>query len=72
MFAAVRLLEYGRPEGSRASDSDRGVAAKCVDELIEDLNGGRADEVLGRDPRADAIMRLIGPIVTRMSEALKI
>jgi hypothetical protein len=43
-----------------------------VDELIEDLNGGRADEVLGRDPRADAIMRLIGPIVTRMSEALKI
>jgi hypothetical protein len=42
-----------------------------VDELIEDLNGGRADEVLGRDPRADAIMRLIGPIVTQMSEALK-
>jgi hypothetical protein len=71
VFAATQLLDYGRPDGSRASASDYEVATKWVEKLIEGLKGGRADEILGRDPRADAIMRLIGPIVTRMSEALK-
>jgi hypothetical protein len=70
VFAAMRLLEYGRPDGSKALDSDYVVATKWVQELIEVLNDGRAEEVLGHW-RTDAIIRLIGPIVTRMGEALK-
>jgi hypothetical protein len=71
VFAAIRLLEFGRPDGSRASDSDHGVATKWVRELIEDLNDRQAaNKVLGHW-RTDAIIRLIGPIVTRMGEALK-
>jgi hypothetical protein len=70
VFAAMRLLDYGRPDGSRASVSDHDVAAQWVEELIEALTDGRADEVLGRDPRADAMLRLVGPIATRMKEAL--
>ena len=71
VFAAVRLLDYGRPDGSRASVSDHEVAAQWVEELIESINDGRTDKILGRDARADAMLRLIGPIVARMSEALK-
>jgi hypothetical protein len=70
VFAAVRLLEYGRPDGNRASDSDRNVAAQWVDELIEELNGDRADEILG-PWRVASINRLTGPIVTRMGAALR-
>jgi hypothetical protein len=67
----MRLLDCGRLHGSIASVSDHDVAAHWVEELIEAINDGRADEVLGRDPRADAMIRLTGPIVARMSEALK-
>jgi TraY domain len=70
MSAAVRLLEYCRPDGSRASDSDRDVAVQWVDELIKDLKSGRANEVLGRW-RTDAIIALIDPIVTSMNKKLK-
>src|SRR5215470_2389190 len=61
-FAAMRLLDYGRPTGSRASVSDHEVAVQWVEELIEAVTEGRADEVLGHDPRADAMLRLAGPI----------
>src|SRR5262249_14811553 len=70
VFAAMRLLEYGRPDGSRASPFDYDNAAHWVEEFIESISGGRADEILGRDARVDAMLRMIGPIATRMSDAL--
>jgi hypothetical protein len=72
VLAAMRLLDLGRPDGSRASASDRDVAAQWVEELIQAINdgGAKAKEVLGDDPRGDAILRLTGPIAARMSEAL--
>jgi hypothetical protein len=72
VLAAMRLLDFGRPDGSRASALDRNVAAQGVDDLIQVINDGgtKAKEVLGDDPRGDAILRLTGPIAKRMSEAL--
>jgi hypothetical protein len=75
-FAATRLLDCGRPDGSRASVSDYDIAAQWVEELIQALalhDGRPSDDVnavVGYGPRADAIIRLSGPIATRMSEAL--
>jgi TraY domain len=72
VFAAMWVLDCGRPDGSRASASDRDVAARWVEKLIQAINDGgvKAKEVLGHDPRGDAILRLAGPIAKRMSEAL--
>lgn len=76
VFAAMRLLDCGRPDGSKASVSDYDIAGQEVEELIQKLalHDGRAsddvNDVVGYGPRADAIIRLSGPIATRMSEAL--
>jgi hypothetical protein len=66
------VLDCGRPDGSRASALDRDVAVQWVEELIQAINdgGAKANDVLGHDPRGDAILRLTGPIAKRMSEAL--
>jgi hypothetical protein len=69
VFAAMRLLDCGRPSGSRASGSDYDIAAQWVEELIQAIIDGDRD-VVGRGPRGDAILRLAGPIATRMGEAL--
>jgi len=72
MFAAMWVLDRFRPDGTRASASDRDVAAQWVEELIQAINdgGAKAYDVLGHDPRGDAIFRLTRPIAKRMGEAL--
>jgi TraY domain len=69
VFAASRLLDSARPAGDGATTSGYDSACRIVEALIDALNGKNAESVLGRGIRVDAIIRLIGPIATRMNQS---
>lgn len=76
-FAAKILLDSGRPKGCVTATYNEALALQVVEALVGAVNAKkrgdhdrRHEDVLGRGPLTDAMVRLTGPIATRMGESL--
>jgi hypothetical protein len=74
-FAAKILLDSGRPKGRTSTTIDEAsLALQFVEGLVDAVNAKKRDQrhenILGRGPLTDAMVRLMGPIATRMGEAV--
>jgi hypothetical protein len=78
-FAAKTLLDSARPKGRAAvkdAVDDELLALQIVEALVSAVNANKRGDhsrgdILGRGPLTDAMVRLIGPIATRMGESLR-